>query len=396
SGTARSRAICSEAECSGAGGAKGVDRGECRPAKHAPDAESGKRVTGAGTHTESGEGKEEGEVHRALPPHQHRPARRGVLRTQGGRCTWRGSADVEGLRGRPRTQARGLARPGPAGSVSGVAEPASVHTQAGRTTAPARCRSRRKAHPTHHGGRLPRHLVWIPARTAVLKNLAYHFKRIGLEAGPLSQWLFSALADAGLPVICVETRHMQAVLKAQINKTDRNDARGIAQMMRAGLYRPVHVKTIRSQKLRMLLTHRKLLQSKAIAIENDLRGTLRNFGLKVGMVGKVKFEARIRELVENLLPELAVLVEPMLIVRRTLREQIVILHRRLLAIVRDDEVCRRLMTTPGVGPVVALTYRATVDVPARFRKSKAVGAVFGLTCAKYQSGEVDRNGRVSR
>jgi transposase len=125
------------------------------------------------------------------------------------------------------------------------------------------------------------------ALLALLKNPAYHFKRIGLEAGPLSQWLFSALAEAELPVICVETRHMQAVLKAQINKTDRNDARGIAQMMRVGLYRPVHVKTLRSQKLRMLLTHRKLLQSKAIAIENDLRGTLRNFGLKVGMVGKV-------------------------------------------------------------------------------------------------------------
>ena len=233
------------------------------------------------------------------------------------------------------------------------------------------------------------------ALLAVLKNPAYHFKRIGLEAGPLSQWLFSALAEAGLPVICVETRHMRAVLKAQINKTDRNDARGIAQMMRVGLYRPVHVKTLRSQKLRMLLTHRKLLQSKAIAIDNDLRGTLRNFGLKVGMVGKVKFEARIKELVENL-PDLAVLVEPLLIVRRVLREQIVILHRRLLAIVRDDEVCRRLMTTPGVGPVVALTYRATVDVPARFRKSKSVGAVFGLTCSKYQSGEIDWSGRISR
>ena len=126
------------------------------------------------------------------------------------------------------------------------------------------------------------------ALLAVLKNPAYHFKRIGLEAGPLSQWLFSALAEAELPVVCVETRHMQAVLKAQINKTDRNDARGIAQMMRVGLYRPVHVKTLRSQKLRMLLTHRKLLQSKAIAIDNDLRGTLRNFGLKVGMVGNVE------------------------------------------------------------------------------------------------------------
>jgi transposase len=206
------------------------------------------------------------------------------------------------------------------------------------------------------------------ALLAVLKSPAYRFRRIGLEAGPLSQWLFSALAEAGLPVICVETRHMRAVLKAQINKTDRNDARGMAQMMRVGLYRPVHVKTLRSQKLRMLLTHRKLLQSKAIAIDNDLRGTLRNFGLKVGMVGTVRFEARIRKLVENL-PDLAALIEPLLVVRRTLREQFCILHRRLLAIVRDDEVCRRLMTTPGVGPVVSLTYRATVDIPARLPQS---------------------------
>ncbi len=227
----------------------------------------------------------------------------------------------------------------------------------------------------------------------VLTNPAYHFKRIGLEAGPLSQWLFSALAEAGLPAICVETRHMRAVLSAQINKTDRNDARGIARMMRAGLYRPVHVKTLRSQKLRMLLTHRKLLQSKAIAIDNDLRGTLRNFGLKVGVVGTVKFEARIKEL--NL-PDLAELIEPLLIVRRTLRQQIGILHRRLLAVVRNDDVCRRLMTVPGVGPVVALTYRATVDVPARFRNSKAVGAVFGLTPSKYQSGEINRTGAISK
>jgi len=233
------------------------------------------------------------------------------------------------------------------------------------------------------------------ALLAALKSGVYHFKRIGLEAGPLSQWLYNALGEANLPVICVETRHMRAVLKAQINKTDRNDARGIAQMMRAGLYRPVHVTTLRSQKLRMLLTHRKLLQSKAIAIENDLRGTLRNFGLKVGVAGAGKFEARIRELVETF-PDLTVLVEPLLIVRRVLREQIAVLHRRVLAVVRDDEVCRRLMTIPGVGPVVALTYRATVDVPSRFRRSRAVGAVFGLTPARHQSGESDRPGGISR
>jgi transposase len=227
------------------------------------------------------------------------------------------------------------------------------------------------------------------ALLTVLNSGAHHFKRIGLEAGPLSQWLYSALGEANLPVICVETRHMRAVLQAQINKTDRNDARGIAQMMRAGLYRPVHVKTLRSQKLR------KLLQSKAIAIENDLRGTLRNFGLKVGIVGKLRFETRIRELVENL-PDLAILVEPLLVVRRVLREQIAVLHRRLLVIVRDDDVCRRLMTVPGVGPVVALTFRATLDVPARFRNSRAVGAALGLTPCKYQSGESDRTGGISR
>src|SRR3974377_1131619 len=96
----------------------------------------------------------------------------------------------------------------------------------------------------------------------VLGNPAYRFKRIGLEAGPLSQWLFSALAEAELPVVCVETRHMQAVLKAQINKTDRNDARGIAQMIRAGLYRPGHVKTLRSQKLA-------IDPSQASAVEGD-------------------------------------------------------------------------------------------------------------------------------
>ena len=113
------------------------------------------------------------------------------------------------------------------------------------------------------------------------------------------------------------------------------------------------------------------------------------------MVGTARFEARIKELVENV-ADLVVLVEPLLVVRRVVREQIGILHHRLLTVARDDEVCRRLMTVPGVGPVVALTYRATVDVPARFRKSKSVGAVFGLTCSRDQSGERDRPGAISR
>ncbi|BAR63675.1 transposase [Bradyrhizobium diazoefficiens] len=128
---------------------------------------------------------------------------------------------------------------------------------------------------------------------AALNDPIWRFDRIGLEAGPLSQWLFSGLAEAGLLVICIETRHAKAFLKAQVNKSDRNDARGIAQMMRVGLFRPVHVKTLTSQKRRVLLAGRKLLQEKAIAIENDIRGLLRNFGLKVGIVGVIGFEQRI-------------------------------------------------------------------------------------------------------
>jgi transposase len=228
----------------------------------------------------------------------------------------------------------------------------------------------------------------------VLKDPAWCLERVGLEAGPLSQWLFSGLAEGGLPVVCIETRHTKAFLKAQINKSDRSDARGIAQMMRVNLFRPVHVKTLTSQRRRALLTARKLLQEKAIAIDNDIRGLLRNFGLKVGPVGASKFEARIRELVEGM-PELTEIIEPLLDARRKLRELFATLHRKLLAIVRDNQVCRRLMTVPGVGPVVSLAFTATIDVPARFKSSKAVGTALGLTPVLNQSGESKRIGRVS-
>ena len=134
---------------------------------------------------------------------------------------------------------------------------------------------------------------------AALNDPARPFERIGLEAGSMSQWLFSGMAEAGLPVICIETRHAKAFLKAQVNKSDRNDASGIAQMTRAKLFRPVHVKTLTSQKRQASLTARKILQDKAVAIENDIRGLLRNFGLKVGVVGVGKFDERIRELVEG-------------------------------------------------------------------------------------------------
>jgi transposase len=231
---------------------------------------------------------------------------------------------------------------------------------------------------------------------ALLSSLGVSFCRIGIEAGPLSQWLVNALTVADLPVICVETRHMKALLTAQqMNKTDRNDARGIAQMMRVGLFKPVHVKTLVAQEQRMLLTSRKLLQRKLLDLELELRGTLRNFGLKVGIVSGSRYETRVRELVAGF-PRLAAIAEPLLNVRRVMRQQFAVLHKMLLDTVRDDPVCRRLMTAPGVGAVVALTYRATVDQPQRFVHSRAVGAHVGLTPKRYQSGETDYDGGVSK
>jgi transposase len=221
------------------------------------------------------------------------------------------------------------------------------------------------------------------------------FARIGLEAGPLSQWLYAGLVEAGLPAILIETRHVKAALKAMTVKTDRNDARGMAQLMRMGWFRPVHAKAPMVQEVRALLTARKLLVAKLRDVESSIRGILRGFGLKVGAVSKGKFETRIRELVagQAMLERVA---EPLLRARAALRAEYATLHRDLLRTVREDAVCGRLMTVPGVGAVVAMTFRSAIDQPERFAKSKAVGAHFGLTPKKYQSGEIDRPGRISK
>jgi transposase len=233
------------------------------------------------------------------------------------------------------------------------------------------------------------------ALVAFFAESGLSFARIGLEAGPLSQWLYAGLIATGLPAILIETRHVKAALKAMTVKTDRNDARGMAQLMRMGWFRAVHVKAPMVQEIRALLTARKLLVVKLRDVESSLRGILRGFGLKVGAISKGKFEARIRELVagQAMLERIA---EPLLRARAALRAAYASLHGELLKAVRKDEVCRRLMTIPGVGAVVAMTFKAAVDQPERFARSKAVGAHFGLTPKKYQSGEIDRTGRISK
>ena len=228
-----------------------------------------------------------------------------------------------------------------------------------------------------------------------LRGLKLELTRIGLEAGPLSQWLYAAMRQAGLAVELLETRHVCTALKTMPVKSDRNDARGIAQLMRLGWFRPVHCKSMAAQETRALLTARKLLQAKLHDIELSLQGILRGFGLKVGPTTPARFEGRIRELAAGH-PSLETIVEGLLAVRVVLRREFDRFEKRVRAMARCDARARLLMSIPGVGAIVSLTFASAIDDPARFKSSKQVGAYFGLTPTKYQSGETDIDGRISK
>ena len=228
-----------------------------------------------------------------------------------------------------------------------------------------------------------------------LKKLGLPMDRVGLEAGGLSSWLCHELLACGWPMICMETRHAKAAMKAQQVKTDRNDARGLAHMMRTGWYKEVHIKSHDSQELRMLLNNRRFLLDKRIATDNEIRGSLRTFGLKLGKVTRSSYDARIRELVGDN-EKFQACIFPMLEVRRVLVEQYKKLEKLILDVVKEDEVCQLFMTIPGVGPLTALVFKTFIDRPQRFQKSKAVGAALGLTPRKYASGEVDYDGHITK
>jgi len=220
-------------------------------------------------------------------------------------------------------------------------------------------------------------------------------ERIGLEACSLTAWLHAGLTQAGLPAICIEARQAKAAMGAMPNKTDRNDARGIAQIMRTGWYRAVHVKSPSCRSWRALLTARRLVLNKRRDVENGVRALLREAGLKVGTPSRKDFSARVRDLASGD-PVLAGLSESLLSVIEIMNQEVERLTRRVLDEVKVEPTCRHLMTVPGVGPLTALAFRATIDQPGRFRKSRNVGAHLGLTPRRYQSGETDVQGRISR
>ena len=247
-------------------------------------------------------------------------------------------------------------------------------------------------------GAIQREMVVASEPEAILAALGddrAQICRVGLEAGPLSEWIARGLEAHSVEVVLMETRQVRAALSAMVVKTDRKDARGMAQLLRTGWFRPVHVKTMDAREQRALLSARATLVARLTDIENSTRGLLRGFGLRIPRVLRGRWEAAVRDCIAGH-PTLLAIFEPLLAARAALQAQLTVLDRRTRDAARADPVCRRLMTVPGVGAIVAMTFRAAVDRPERFRSSRQVGACFGLTPRKYQSGETDRDGAISR
>src|SRR5437588_3898153 len=248
------------------------------------------------------------------------------------------------------------------------------------------------------GGKIVRESKVLSEPAALIAwfgSLGFGLERIELEAGPQLQWLYAAMKQAGLAVELLESRHVRKALETMPVKTDRNDARGIAQLMRLGWFKSVHCKSLPAQEVRALLTARKLVQSKLHDVEMSLRGILRGFGLKVGPTTPKRFAGRIQELVTGH-PSLQVIADALLAVHAVLLRAFNGFAPAVGSMARMDAKAELLMSAPAVGPTVALTYACAIDDPARFKSSKQAGAHFGLTPRKYQSGETDYTGRISK
>jgi transposase len=229
-----------------------------------------------------------------------------------------------------------------------------------------------------------------------LRGKRRRYARVGLEAWSLASWLYTGLAKDGLPVIVIEACHAHGMLAAtRRNKTDRNDARGIAELMRRGVYKAVHVKTPGSQDIKAELSVRKLLLTKAHDIENGIQGVLLLHGLKLRPGLNATFERHSMALARPV-PKAADLIKPLLAVRRTLLDEVARFDVRLKSLAANDPVCERLMTAPGVGALTALTFRAAIDEPRRFTRSRNVGVHLGLTPRTRQSGEKETRRGISK
>jgi transposase len=233
--------------------------------------------------------------------------------------------------------------------------------------------------------------AWLMARGDGLQ-------RVGMETGPLAVWLWNALTARQVPIICIDARHANGVLKMMPNKTDRHDARGLAQIVRTGWFKAVQIKSHEAYANRAMLTARETLVGMRVKLENEIRGLLKTFGVMFGKrVGG--FKRRAEEIISKELaiaPDLVPIFEALLHARRDILARIAALDSRIRAIAKRHATVRLLMTAPGVGPITAMAVVAAFDDAARFRRSSSAGAYLGLTPKRYESGEISRNGRVSK
>lgn len=220
-------------------------------------------------------------------------------------------------------------------------------------------------------------------------------RRVVFETGPLSIWFFHALTAEGIPAICIDARHAKAALDMAANKTDANDADGLAHLAEVGFYREVRVKDFKSMLSRTLIAARTRLVRTSIELANQIRGLMKTFGLVVSKGTGGRFEANVVALLADHV-DLARIIRPLLSAWRTLRLRAAELGQQLLTAARRSESCRLLMSIPGVGAITATSFITAVENPANFQRSRSVGAWLGLTTRRYQSGEVDYDGHISR
>jgi len=220
-------------------------------------------------------------------------------------------------------------------------------------------------------------------------------KRIGLETGPTTTWLWHELRALGVAVICIDARHAKAALSMRLNKSDRNDAVGLARIMQCGWYKEVQVKSVMCHEIRAVLNSRAQLVKIKRDLENEIRGLLKNLGLVIGKAGGKVFHRRTEELLGSQ-GHLRDAVRPLLEIREKVSREIAALYRKLLELARNDEDVRRSMTVPGIGPINAMAFHSMIDDPSRFKRSRDVGAYIGLTSRRFASGEIDWSGRISK
>ena len=220
-------------------------------------------------------------------------------------------------------------------------------------------------------------------------------KRVVFETGPLSVWFYHELSAEGLPAICIDARHAQKILNETLNKTDSNDADGLAHLAEVGFYKEVRVKSYDSMHVRTLIAARTQLLKIQTQISNQIRGLMRTFGLIIPKGAGRVFEENVRSLLADNIGLKRILL-PVLEAWRGMRAQAAELSKQLMAAARKSEQCQILISVPGVGVVTACAFAAAIEDPDNFAKSRSVGAWIGLTTKRYQSGEVDYNGHISR